>query len=166
MTDLISSLADSIVALINAKPQSPTKAEVEAVVREHVEQSVMRIKADADILWSHTHIPPPGRVVWSAPCDFTDWTPDPTAGCSFEHTTSDGAVIVAPTEESLMDAVMSHLRSRETERWSQLSPAERATRPCPGYASEEHYWEVDPWSTRDVGAHEIARLCCCGATKP
>lgn len=33
MTDLLSSLADSIVALINAKPQSPTKAEVEEVLR-------------------------------------------------------------------------------------------------------------------------------------
>lgn len=32
MTDLISSLADSIVALINSKPQSPTKAEVEELL--------------------------------------------------------------------------------------------------------------------------------------
>ncbi len=33
MTDLISSLADSILDLINAKPQSPTKAEIEEVAR-------------------------------------------------------------------------------------------------------------------------------------
>ncbi len=33
MTDLISSLADSILALINSKPQSPTKAEIEEVAR-------------------------------------------------------------------------------------------------------------------------------------
>lgn len=34
MTDLISSLADSIIALINAKPQSPAKAEVDEVLRK------------------------------------------------------------------------------------------------------------------------------------
>ncbi len=34
MTDLISSLADSILALINSKPQSPTKAEIEELLRK------------------------------------------------------------------------------------------------------------------------------------
>jgi hypothetical protein len=33
MTDLVSTLADQIMALINAKPRSPTKAEIEETVR-------------------------------------------------------------------------------------------------------------------------------------
>ena len=36
MTDLISSLADSIVALINTKPRSPTKAEIEEVLQHYL----------------------------------------------------------------------------------------------------------------------------------
>jgi hypothetical protein len=38
MTDLISDLADQIIALINSKPASPTKQEVETVLRTEVEQ--------------------------------------------------------------------------------------------------------------------------------
>lgn len=36
MTDIVSKLADQIVALINANPRSPTKAEIEDVVRDQV----------------------------------------------------------------------------------------------------------------------------------
>lgn len=35
MTDLVSSLADSILALINAKPRSPTKDEIVEVLSQH-----------------------------------------------------------------------------------------------------------------------------------
>lgn len=36
MTDLISSLADSIVGLINASPRSPTKEQIEEVIQNAV----------------------------------------------------------------------------------------------------------------------------------
>jgi hypothetical protein len=39
MTDLVSTLADQIMALINAKPRSPTKAEIEAVVLMALERT-------------------------------------------------------------------------------------------------------------------------------
>lgn len=35
MTDLISKLADDLIALINASPRSPTKAEIKDVLRQH-----------------------------------------------------------------------------------------------------------------------------------
>lgn len=47
MTDLISSLADSIVALINASPCSPTKAEIEATVRPIIDADHARRVANA-----------------------------------------------------------------------------------------------------------------------
>lgn len=36
MTDLINSLADSIIALINANPRSPTKEEIATLLGEHL----------------------------------------------------------------------------------------------------------------------------------
>ncbi len=49
MTDLISSLADSIVALINASPRSPTKAEIEDVLLKcHALLAVRVRKPDAE----------------------------------------------------------------------------------------------------------------------
>ncbi len=41
MTDLISSLADSIIALINSKPASPTKEEVASVVHAQLADAVL-----------------------------------------------------------------------------------------------------------------------------
>jgi hypothetical protein len=43
MTDLISSLADAIIALINAKPASPTKEEVASVVHSQLADAVLGI---------------------------------------------------------------------------------------------------------------------------
>ncbi len=42
MTDLISQLADSIIALINEKPQSPRKEEIEEVVKPWVDLAYFR----------------------------------------------------------------------------------------------------------------------------
>ena len=50
---MISKLADDIIALINAKPRSPTKDEVEAVLREPYEQA-RRMMMDAEILASQS----------------------------------------------------------------------------------------------------------------
>jgi hypothetical protein len=38
---MISSIADAIIALINSKPQSPTKAEIEEVLNEHMIRHVL-----------------------------------------------------------------------------------------------------------------------------
>ncbi len=56
MTDLISALADSIIALINAKPGSPTKEEVDAVLRLPIETCI-----DAHKLSSYPRRTPPPR---------------------------------------------------------------------------------------------------------
>ena len=106
MTDLISSLADSIVALINSSPRSPTKEQIGAALRECL------------------------------------------------------------GSESNLDRLASDLREQQNNRWQALSPQQRAEQPCPGYASEQHHWEVDPWSTRDTLPGEEANRCSCGATRP
>jgi hypothetical protein len=57
MTDLIASLADAIIGLINAKPASPTKEEVDAVLRLPIETCI-----DAHKLSSYPiRTPPPRR---------------------------------------------------------------------------------------------------------
>ncbi len=43
MADLISSLADQIIALINSKPSSPRKEEVEAVLRDTIDPQLDRV---------------------------------------------------------------------------------------------------------------------------
>ena len=45
MTDLTSKLADDILALINAKPRSPTKEEVEQVLRPLIDALQMLLDA-------------------------------------------------------------------------------------------------------------------------
>jgi hypothetical protein len=52
MNDLISSLADQIIALVNSKPSSPRKEEVEAVVRECL-HAALRMSIDAGALASY-----------------------------------------------------------------------------------------------------------------
>lgn len=59
MTDLISSLADSIIALINSKPASPTKEEVEGVLRH-------MLYGDAAIECPHH---PSGAHLWTVATD-------------------------------------------------------------------------------------------------
>ena len=173
MTDLIASLAESIVALINAKPQSPTKDEVEAVVREHVEQSVMRIKADADVLASHPvmHIAP-GHVVWSAQNDFTDWTPDPTAGsCIMPVPHKDPSPelmkLMERNTQALKDAMNTSVYGGPTkedrDRWMSKifneQPLETAHRTGPTFT-------CDRYGHRVSKPIDVCGKCSCGATKP
>lgn len=66
--DLISTLADSIIALINASPRSPRKDEIVALLRGPYEEAT-RTLADAQLLASYP------MVSWSWAASPTSWTP-------------------------------------------------------------------------------------------
>jgi hypothetical protein len=78
MTDLISSLADSILALVNSKPQTPTKDEVEILCRSLVE---MHLRPDANTPCEVDHKGvPSGQHRWH-PCRNPEETTEPFDRC-------------------------------------------------------------------------------------
>ena len=73
MNDLISTLADQLLALINSKPQSPSKAEIEGLIRAPLTTLVDDHHHRSHPLFFVGPDGPPLEVKWSAPNDFTNW---------------------------------------------------------------------------------------------
>ena len=155
MTDLISKLADDILAMINAQPRSPTKEELEELIRDRTLRwdpinNVLRSSADADI---NVHRP---------------------TICAFD---CQGEWVI--TQEDLVKAA-DEVCEREAVRQSPVYKAyeEKATQPCPivfwdmgvgehdyrptGFDSRGLFCQVG--DKRDVsgGTH---LHCTCGASK-
>lgn len=221
MTDLISSLADSIIALINAKPASPSKDEVVEVVRKHYD-AVMRMMLDPQLLASYPmfvvrkaraaeEIKVGNPVVFDRPAEvataclhhWSHYPDNPQSAVPRPYCLNCGLDIdnrpsplfkrpastpsdrnlegeAAPTDaEYIRKAQQANAAllaasaefTRQMERraadiFNAFTPEQKALEPCQGYASELHYWEVDPFSTRETRPDEVANRCACGALKP
>lgn len=140
MTDLISSLADQIVALINASPRSPTKADIETCLREQLPIG----------LWAPGLV---GRCELVMKEDCQGEMPQSEA----ERRRQINAL------QSLWSSALEQPALYNREKIKALA---LRTGVCLGYASGYHHWEVDPFSTREPRPDEVANRCVCGATKP
>lgn len=77
MSDLISTLADQLLALINSKPQSPSKAEIEDLIRAPLTMLVDEHHLRSHPLFFVGPDGPPLEVKWGN--DITCWSADETA---------------------------------------------------------------------------------------
>lgn len=144
MTDLISSLADSIVALINSKPQSPTKDEVESLLRGKLAPWSVPLQSGRTVdVFVPNHDGPLNDEEWLAPPHGptmnVKWSaqPDPTAGDM-------------PIDAALLERLTHWAKEPEKERGPdacgipcghrRIHPELQALRPCPGSTDGSHRW--------------------------
>lgn len=140
MSDPISTLADQLLALINSKPQSPSKAEIEELIRAPLTMLVYEHHHRSLPLFFVGPDGPPLEFKWSAPNDFTNW-----------NLPSD------LNEESLeraLVAIQSHVEDREKT----LNSAPQT--PPSGAHTCARYGHKITWSAF------ICATCDCGARKP
>lgn len=134
MTDLISSLADQLVALNNASPRLPTKQQIEDVLREHFK--LLREAVDAGMLASYPVFIKPMEVKWSAPYDFTSWAPNPDEGS-------------ADLNEASLEAAISRIQGFKTEAELDRIGKELIS------AIEEDNKAKDEWDAQERAAHKL-----------
>ena len=135
MTDLISKLADDLLALINAQPRSPTKEEIEELIRDRVMRwdpvnHRLRSSADADI---NVHRPAFGAFATTSMPLATKAEP------CFSHSDCQGEWAI--TQEDLVKAA-DEICAQEDHR-------------CPAHFDGKHYWQFNPKT-------QICN-CACGA---
>lgn len=104
MTNLISELADQILTLINSKPRSPTKAEVEEVIRPVC--MTLQMLRDADELRSY-----PGRRTVTMPAGKEYIMPLPCKPISTE---------MLELIEAMRDHKAEYLVSPRVDAWKRL----------------------------------------------
>lgn len=182
MTDLISSLAESIVALINAKPQSPTKDEVEKELRRWVR--------DGKLSDPYAYTPPPRDMSLHEAVN----SPDPYAVFKWYDAQPKTRVMPLPHKDpspelmQLLDGARDDLADISRHFLSELSqaekdhrelreahekqlarifnePFEKAYRPCLDSADGSHVW-IKTMRYDHVAWEKPYLLCSCGATKP
>ena len=143
MTDLISRLADDILALINAQPRSPTKEELEGVLRQNLHMPIdnlSRMLKDAEALSSYPifigldKASGPDRTVKAV----WDFAKNPVL-----LSVNDCQGELAITQEDLVKAA------------DEVCAAEQR---CSTHADGQHSWWYD--------ALRNCQCCSCGATKP
>lgn len=102
MTDLISTLSDQLLALINSKPQSPSKAEIEGVIRAPLTMLVDEHHLRSHPLFFVGPDGPPLEVKWSQPHDPTNWNP---ACTDLSEDSLELAIAAIQSHQALRDAM-------------------------------------------------------------
>ncbi len=173
MTDLISTLADQLVALNNASPRSPTKAEIEDVLRKGDPQiaALLRISIDSGMFASF-----PGFLYHGSPG--TEGDADAGGITSLTVPQDDRMAEIMPLPYKPLSIELAELMRLQSEAWLAAASAgihpeatPKSTLPCPKSADASHHnWECDPDrrpGTADCDVNVLAPLrCACGAVKP
>lgn len=138
MTDLISQLADSLIALINASPRSPRKDEIEGLLRLKIGPLIQagdEFCASLDVECEGT-ITFTGSGAWTTPADWN-------AGDTLVFTTGAAQPDYLVSQEELVKA---------------------ADQICAAQQGCVHQWGLH----YSLETGEFSTVCCslCGATKP